>query len=56
MLDGIDENNSKPPTIVIPEDQIVKIVQNKWTSILGNVGKQIQQKTQPFRVWIKELQ
>lgn len=57
MIHEMDaEAHAQPPPIVIPEDQINKIVEDKWDKLSKTFQSLIDGKMEPMEVWIRELQ
>lgn len=47
---------SAPPPQVIPEEEIGQLVEAKWEKLAKKMEESLEEKTEPLKVWITEIQ
>ena len=47
---------AKPAPVIIPEEQIKEIVEEKWSKLIGKFEDSIKEQINPMKTWMDELQ
>ena len=51
-----EETVAKPAPVIVPEDEIASIVEEKWKNLSDRLEKKVTEKIDPISSWMNELQ
>lgn len=51
-----EETIAKPAPVIIPEEQITNLIEDKWSKLSDKLEKKVTEKIEPISSWMNELQ